>query len=114
MKPVAIILLTLSTYVLLAVYSGSTAPDRLHYVTTAHQAGPVGFRDPNGAISPDGTWLAYISNRHLYLHRVEGSMTTELFPDENTKIGLAWLPDSRHLAVQEVAFASEPRWFQYD
>ena len=114
MKPVAIILLTLSTYVLLAVYSGSAAPDRLHYVTTAHQAGPVGFRDPIGAISPDGAWLAYISNRHLYLHRIEGSITSELLPDDNTKTGLVWLPDSRHFALQEVAFASPATWFQYD
>jgi len=114
MKRTAAIVLALTTFALLAGYRSSAAPDRLHYVTTAHQAGPVGFRDPIGTISPDGSWLAYISNRHLYLHRIQGSTTTELLPDDNMKIALAWLPDSHHLAVQENAFASEPKCFQYE
>ena len=32
---------------------------RLAWVGDAHQFGPVGYRDPAGAISPDGRWLAY-------------------------------------------------------
>jgi Tol biopolymer transport system component len=99
---------------ILASYRGSSAPTRLHYVTTAHQAGPVGFRDPIGMISPNGVWLAYISNRHLFLHRIEGSSTTELPPADDLKVGLRWFPDSRHLAVKEAPFGGEPRWFSYD
>ena len=87
---------------------------RLHYVTTAHQAGPVGFRDPIGAVSPDGVWLAYISNRHLFLHRIEGSSTTELLPADDRKTGLRWFPDSMHIAVMEAPFNAIPRWFRYD
>ena len=97
-----------------AVYRGLAAPLKLQYVTTAHQAGPVGFRDPIGAVSPDGVWLAYISNRHLFLHRIEGSSTVELLPADNTKSAVTWFPDSAHLAVQEVPFAQGPQWFRYD
>src|SRR6266436_3950491 len=93
---------------------GSSAPPPLQYLTTAHQAGPVGFRDPIGAVSPDGVWLAYISNRHLFLHRIEGSWTTELLPAEQRKAAVRWLPDSMHIAVMETPFNATPGWFRYD
>jgi TolB protein len=93
---------------------GSPASPQLRYVTTAHQAGPVGYRDPVGAVSPDGVWLAYISNRHLFLHRIEASLTTELLPADETKTELKWLADSRYLAVLEAAFNTNPRWFRYE
>jgi Tol biopolymer transport system component len=110
---VVLLVLTLST--LLALYRGSAAaPPRLQYVTTAHQAGPVGYRDPVGAVSPDGMWLAYVSNRHLFLHRIEGSSTTELLPADNTKGAVIWFPDGRSLAVVEVPFGASPQWFRYD
>jgi hypothetical protein len=68
----------------------SAAPRRLEYVTTAHQAGPVGFRDPLGAVSPDGVWVAFISDRHLFLHRIQ-SATKELLPADNPKRAIAWV-----------------------
>ncbi len=34
---------------------------RLAWVATARQLGPVGYRDPAGAISPDGKLFAYSS-----------------------------------------------------
>ena len=108
-----IVLPVLAISALLAVYHRSAAP-RLQYVTTAHQAGPVGFRDPVGAVSPDGVWLAYISNRHLFLHRIEGSSTIELLPADNTKGTIIWFPDSLSLAVLEVVFGGSPQWFRYD
>src|SRR5262245_52950843 len=97
-----------------ALYRSLAARAKLQYVTTAHQAGPVGFRDPVGAVSPDGVWLAYISNRHLFLHRIEGSSTVELLPADNTKTAVTWFSDSAHLAVLEVPFAQSPQWFRYD
>jgi len=92
----------------------SPAPPRLEYVTTAHQAGPVGYRDPIGAVSPDGVWLAYVSDRHLFLHRIEGSSTTELLPADHSKGTVIWFPDSRSLAVVEAPFGAPPQWFRYD
>ena len=29
------------------------------HLATAHQMGPVAYRDPAGAASPDGRWLAF-------------------------------------------------------
>ena len=114
MKNSISILAVFAISTMLMAYRGSAAPTRLHYVTTAHQAGPVGFRDPIGAVSPDGVWLAYISNRHLFLHRIEGSWTTELLPDDDRKTALKWFPDSMHIAVMEAPFGAIPRWFRYD
>jgi Tol biopolymer transport system component len=108
------VLLLLAFFALVAVYSGSAAPPRLQYVTTAYQAGPVGYRDPVGAVSPDGVWLAYVSNRHLFLHRIEGTSTTELPPADNIKGTVIWFPDSRGFAVVEVPFGASPQWFRYD
>jgi Tol biopolymer transport system component len=73
----------------------------------------VGFRDPFGAISPDGQWLAYVSNRHLYLHRIDGALTIELPPANDNKTAVRWFGDSRAVAVQEQPFAAAPRWFRY-
>ena len=38
---------------------------RMTFVAIAHQPGPVGYRDPAGAISPDGRWIAYSEGRFL-------------------------------------------------
>src|SRR5436190_8781743 len=99
---------------MLAKSRSSPQPPRLQYITTAHQGGPVGYRDPPGVISPDGVWLAYISNRHLFLHRIEGALTTELLPADDMKVNVWWFPDSTHLAVQEEPYNAVPRWFRYD
>src|SRR5439155_20749637 len=109
-----IILAMFAISAILAASFVSSASPRLQYVTTAHQAGPVGFRDPIGTVSPDGVWLAYISNRHLFLHRIEGSWTTELLPADDRKTALSWFPDSLHIAVMEAPFGASTRWFRYD
>jgi Tol biopolymer transport system component len=109
-----IVIVSLAFSAVVVEHRGLAAPPRLQYVTTAHQAGPVGYRDPVGAVSPDGVWLAYVTNRHLFLHHIEGSSTTELLPADNTKGSIIWFPDSRSFAVVEVAFAAKPQWFRYD
>ena len=109
---IVLVLLVFSAPV--AVYQASATSPRLQYVTTAHQAGPVGYRDPVGAVSPDGVWLAYVTTRHLFLHRIEGSSTTELLPADNIKGSVIWFPDSRSFAVVEVPFGASPRWYRYD
>ena len=88
---------------------------RLQYVATARQWGPVGYRDPLGVMSPDGTWLAYTSGTRLYLQHTVGGPVTELEPGINTITEMAWLPDSRHLAVRERTFdRSAAHWWIYD
>jgi len=57
----------------------------------------VGYRDPLGAVSLDGTLLAFTSGRHLRLRRFEGGPVSDLGPADRNLTHIAWLPDSRHL-----------------
>ena len=88
---------------LLILFLGAVPSPTLEYVATAHQFGPVGFRDPLGVVSPDGRWLAYAVDQHLYLQRVGGDVATELPPTNRYRTFLSWQPDSKHLVVEESA-----------
>src|SRR5262245_53639602 len=57
-------------------------PPRLSYVTTAHQLGVVGYRDPVGAISADGKRFAYAEGRRLFEMPVGGGGPTEIAAGE--------------------------------
>ena len=83
----------------------------LQYVTTARQFGPVWYRDPVGAVSPDGTRLAYAVQRHLWVTRVEGGPPNELSYSDYRIRYLTWLPDSLHVAVYE---QGGRRWWLHD
>jgi Tol biopolymer transport system component len=88
------------------------AQPRLQYVATAHQLGPVNYRDPLGAISPSGEWFAYSVAQHLYLERVVGGPVVELPACGGIIRHIAWLPDNRTIAID----SPEPgtRWWLYD
>ena len=45
---------------------------RLTYITTAHQLGVVGYRDPAGAISPDGFRIAFTEGRYVRVMPIAG------------------------------------------
>ena len=51
---------------------------RLTYIATAHQLGVVGYRDPAGVISRDGSRIAYSEGRHLYEELTTGGARVEL------------------------------------
>lgn len=94
--------------------SVAEAEPRLQYVTTAEQHGIVGYRDPIGVISPDGRWLAYSEGRFLKMQLVDGGPVLEFEPLKRDIRYIAWLPDSRHVAIPDRSHASEPtRWFVY-
>ena len=89
-------------------------PDPIH-LTTAHQMGPVAYRDPAGAVSPDGRWLAYTQGREV--------LVLDLAEDEVLSLGLApsqvryltWHPDSDRVLVHERSFDRRRQgWFVYD
>ena len=112
--PYVVLLLLIGHGVFPFDLSAQEAP-RLHYVTTARQDGPVGYRDPLGVMSPDGRWLAYAAGTKLTLQHTVGGPMTELGPGINRITDLAWLPDSRHLAARERLFdRSASHWFVYD
>jgi hypothetical protein len=68
-------------FVFAAFWSRPTAggkPPRFTYVTTAHQLGVVGYRDPVGIISLDGTRVAFSEGRRLYESPIGGGVRAEL------------------------------------
>jgi Tol biopolymer transport system component len=82
---------------------------RFAYVTTAHQLGVVGYRDPVGALSLDGERFAYTEGRRLFEQFTTGGVRTEL---------AAAVGQIRHIApfgaTREWIFedgATSPRWW---
>lgn len=68
---------------------------RFTWVATAHQMGPVGYRDPVGAISPDGRFIAYSEGRFLRVRPIGGGPSIEFAPGDDQIRFLVWSPDSR-------------------
>ena len=83
---------------------------QLSYVTTAHQLGVVGYRDPFGAISPDGTRLAYTEGRFIRVVPIGGGAPITLAPGEGQIRYLAWIDDST-IAAEDVTASG--RWWTY-
>jgi len=72
----------------------------LHPVATVEQAGPVGYRDPIGAISPDGKWLALAVQEHLRLRALTSSVERAI-PAGDSRVGyLSWRADGLLLVGQ--------------
>jgi Tol biopolymer transport system component len=73
----------------------------LSYVTTAHQFGVVGYRDPVGAISPDGRHFAYAEGRFVRVMPIGGGAPLTLAPGEGQIRFLMWTGNAE-LAAQDV------------
>lgn len=86
-------------------------PEPPRLLATASQMGPVGYRDPAGGVSPDGRFLAYSQGRTVVVEAVDGGMRTELGPAPSQVRYVAWLPDSRRLAVHERSFDRRAQWW---
>ena len=63
---------------------------QLAYVTTAHQLGVVGYRDPAGAISPDGRRFAYSEGRFIRVVPINGGTPVTLPPAAQQVRYLEW------------------------
>jgi Tol biopolymer transport system component len=86
-------------------------PPMLTYVATANQLGVVGYRDPAGAISPDGRWLASAEGRDLRVVPIAGGASA-MFPRAHGQVrSVTWMGDERVLADDG---GSERRWWVYD
>src|SRR5437870_13835654 len=85
---------------------------RTAWVAEAHQFGPVGYRDPAGAISPDGKWIAYSEGRFLRVRAVEGGPVVELPPEEAQIRSISWAGDSRTILVD--GYGTQAGWAMYD
>ncbi|HZR27057.1 MAG TPA: hypothetical protein VFA59_25900 [Vicinamibacterales bacterium] len=71
----------------------------LTWMADAHQLGPVGYRDPAGAISPDGKWIAYSEGRFLRVRPAGGGPTIDLPPGEAQIRTLSWNSDNRRIVT---------------
>jgi WD40 repeat protein len=94
--------------------STSTGLDlpQLSYVTTAHQLGVVGYRDPVGAISPDGKHFAYSEGRFIRVVPIGGGAPVTLAPPAEGQIRhLIWTTNS-HVAIEDATPSG--RWWLYD
>lgn len=90
----------------------SSGDRRLTWVATARQLGPVGYRDPAGAISPDGKWIAYSEGRFLRIRPIDGGPSVELPPGDAQIRHLTWSPDSRRIVADGRAAPAD--WAVYD
>jgi len=92
---------------------GADRPEpRLTWIATAHQLGPVSYRDPAGAISPDGRWIAYSEGRFLRVQPVAGGPVLEL-PGGGAQIrSLSWNADSTRILTD--GFDGPNDWGVYD
>ena len=85
-------------------------PPQLSYVTTAHQLGVVGYRDPVGAISPDGTRLAYSEGRLIRIVPIGGGAPMTLAPGEGQIRYLTWKGNTE-IVAEDVTPSG--RWWSY-
>jgi WD40-like Beta Propeller Repeat len=86
----------------------------LRYVTSVDQVGPVAYRDPLGAISPDGKWLAYTSDRFVDVIPSSGGPVRRYGAGVGDLRQLTWMADSRSLAVLERTFdRASQTWYEY-
>jgi Tol biopolymer transport system component len=76
---------------------------RLSYVTTAHQLGVVGYRDPAGAISPDGKRFAYSEGRFIRIIPIGGGAPVTLPPSDQQVRDLEWTSNDTVVAVARPA-----------
>ena len=89
----------------------SSAALALTWIATAHQYGPVGYRDPAAAISPDGRSVAYSEGRFLRVRPPGGGPTVDLPAGDAQIRHLAWRPDNRTILAS--GDARNP-WVLYD
>jgi Tol biopolymer transport system component len=112
----ALLLLVLVAALIVLVWARPTPvetpePPRLTYVATAHQLGVVGYRDPVGAISPDGSRLAYSEGRDIRVIALTGGTPITLARGEGQIRHLVWATNG-NLVAEDTGAAN--RWWKYD
>ena len=85
------------------------------HLATAHQMGPVAYRDPAGGISSDGRLLAYTQGRELLVRDLAAGEVRSLGLAPSQLRYVAWHPAGDRLLVHERSFDRRRQaWFVYD
>ncbi len=84
---------------------------QLAYLTTAHQLGVVGYRDPPGAISPDGRHFAYAEGRFIRVIPIGGGAPVTLAPGEGQIRSLTWQSNENVIGEET---GTGKVWWTYD
>jgi len=77
----------------LASCADTPRPTTASLVATIRQAGPVGYRDPIGVISPDGRRLATVIPHELLVHDLQSGVARSLPLGGERILHLAWRGD---------------------
>jgi Tol biopolymer transport system component len=85
---------------------------RFTWVADAHQLGPVGYRDPAGAIAPDGLSIAYSEGRFLRVRPTNGGPLVDLPAGEAQIRNLLWSPDGGTVIAD--GYRTPGGWAVYD
>jgi Tol biopolymer transport system component len=100
-----------SLLVIIARVRAAMDAPRLTWIATAHQSGPVGYRDPAGAISPDGRSIAYSEGRFLRVRPIGGGAGVDFTPANGQIRTLVWNPDGKRIAAD--GFGGPSNWGEY-
>jgi len=79
----------------------SQSPDKGRHAANSVQTAPLtrgtsSFDSP--AISPDGRWIAYVSEGNIYKITMQGGTPTQLTSSNATDFSPAWSPDGKQIA----------------
>jgi len=113
----ALLLALILGTIIVGLIARRTAPERagerrLTWVADAHQFGPVGYRDPAGAIAPDGLSIAYSEGRFLRVRPIHGGPIVDLPAGEAQIRNLLWSPDGGTVIAD--GYRTQTGWAIYD
>ena len=109
------ILVTISFWLLLIlmVQAQKATTTNLEFITSVRQKGPVSYRNPIGAISPDNKLLATSNFENIVIQHIEGGATYELQRQGAFVRYMTWMPDSKKLVTYELGGKGKT-WYVYD
>ncbi len=104
-------LLAITWFGLLAGCPAAPGSPIASVVATIHQAGPVGYRDPIGVLSPDGRRLATVIPNQFVIHDLRAGTERSLPVGDGRIQHLVWRDDTTLVLGQP---DSAVLWWSYD
>ena len=89
-----------------------TAQDKFQLVSIVKQKGPVSYRDPIGAVSPDGMLVAFSDSRRLEIQHIVGGTSNKLTTNGSFIRYFTWTPNG-DLITYELG-GNGMTWYKYN